>query len=130
MGSTACLLPCLHKPLLLYCLLPPGLSCLSKGLGTLLEPERLLLVPDSLYAACFPVVTMTLLQCVRLSERPALLLMGSLSKFFLSFLGDGSRQCWIGSNASLTSYSQICAVNAGRTSIPCFNCRTRVLLGF
>ena len=37
--------------------------------------ERLLLVPDSLYAACFLGVTKTLLQCVHLSEHPTVLLM-------------------------------------------------------
>ena len=51
------------------------LSCLSRGLGTLLWLERLLLVPDSLCAACFPEETRFLLQCGRLSERPTLLLM-------------------------------------------------------
>ena len=45
------------------------------GLGTLLRLERLPSVPDSLYAACFLVVTRNLWQCARLSERPTLLLM-------------------------------------------------------
>ena len=55
------------------------LSCLSRGLGSLffflLRLERLLLVPDSLYAACIPEETRFLLQCAHLSERPKLLLM-------------------------------------------------------
>ena len=72
-GPTSCLLPCLCMTLLWYCRLL--LSCLGKGLGTLLKPERLLLVLDNLYAACFPEGTRFLLQCARLSERPTLLLM-------------------------------------------------------
>ena len=51
------------------------LSCLSRGLGTFLRLERLLLVPDSLYADCFPEETRFLLQLARISERPTLLLM-------------------------------------------------------
>ena len=50
------------------------LSCLSRGLGTFLRLERLLLFPDSLYAACFLEETRFLLQWARLSERPTLLL--------------------------------------------------------
>ena len=53
-GPTSCLLPCLCMTLLWCCRLLQVLSCLSKGLGTLLKPERLLLVQNSLYAACFP----------------------------------------------------------------------------
>ena len=61
--------------LLWCCRLLQVLSCLSKGLGTLLKPERLLLVLDSLYAACFLEGTRFLLQCAHLSECPTLLLM-------------------------------------------------------
>ena len=57
---TSCLLPCLCMTLL-CCRLLQVLSCLSKGLATLLKPERLLLVLDSLYAACFPEGTRFLL---------------------------------------------------------------------
>ena len=74
-GPTSCLLPCLYMTLLWCCRFLQVLSCLSKGLGTLLKPDRLLLVLDSLYAACFPEGTRFLLQCARLSERPTLLLM-------------------------------------------------------
>ena len=74
-GPTSCLLPCLCMTLLWCCRLLEVLSCLSKGLGTLLTPQRLLLVLDSLYAACFPEGTRFLLQCARLRERPTLLLM-------------------------------------------------------
>ena len=72
-GPTSCLLPCLCMTLLWCCRLLPVLSCLSKGLVTLLKPERLLLVLNSLYAACFPEGTRFLLQCARLSKRPTLL---------------------------------------------------------
>ena len=41
-GPTSCLLPCLCMTLLWCCRLLQVLSCLSKGLGTLLKPERLL----------------------------------------------------------------------------------------
>ena len=41
-GPTSCLLPCLCMTLLCCCWLLQVLSCLSKGLGTLLQPERLL----------------------------------------------------------------------------------------
>ena len=41
-GPTPCLLPCLCMTLLWCCRLLQVLSCLSKGLGTLLKPERLL----------------------------------------------------------------------------------------
>ena len=41
-GPTSCLLPCLCMTLLWCCRLQEVLSCLSKGLGTLLKPERLL----------------------------------------------------------------------------------------
>ena len=41
-GPTSCLLPCLGMTLLCCCRLLQVLSCLSKGLGTLLKPERLL----------------------------------------------------------------------------------------
>ena len=41
----------------------------------LLRLERMLLVPDSLYAACFPKGIRFFLQCARFSERPILLLM-------------------------------------------------------
>ena len=41
-GPTSCLLPCLCMTLLWCCHLLQVLSCLSKGLGTLLKPERLL----------------------------------------------------------------------------------------
>ena len=74
-SPTSCLLPCLCKPLLWCCLLQQELSCLSRGLGTLLGPRRQLLVPDSLYAACFLEETRFLLQCVPLSEHSTLLLM-------------------------------------------------------
>ena len=40
-GPTSCLLPCLCMTLLWCCRLLQVLSCLSKGLGTLLKPERL-----------------------------------------------------------------------------------------
>ena len=69
-GPTSCLLPCLCMTLLWCCRLLQVLSCLSKGLGTLLKPERLFLVLDSLYAACIPEGTRFLLQCAHLSERP------------------------------------------------------------
>ena len=59
-GPTSCLLLCLCMTLLCFRLLQV-LSCLSKGLGILLKPERLLLVLDSLYAACFPEGTRFLL---------------------------------------------------------------------
>ena len=59
--------------LFMCCRLLQVLSCLRKGLGTLLKPERLLLVLDSLYAACFQEGTRFLFQCARLSERPTLL---------------------------------------------------------
>ena len=45
-GPTSCLLPCLCMTLLWCCRLLQVLSCLSKGLETLLNPERLLLVLD------------------------------------------------------------------------------------
>ena len=41
-GPTSCLLPCLRMTLLWCCRLLQVLSCMSKGLGTLLKPERLL----------------------------------------------------------------------------------------
>ena len=41
-GPTPCLLPCLCMTLLWCCRLLQVLSCLSKGLRTLLKPERLL----------------------------------------------------------------------------------------
>ena len=41
-GPTPCLLSCLCMTLLWCCRLLQVLSCLSKGLGTLLKPERLL----------------------------------------------------------------------------------------
>ena len=72
-GPTLCLLPCLCMTLLWCCRLLQVLFYLSKGLVTLLKPERLLLVLNSLYAACFPEGTRFLLQCARLSERPTLL---------------------------------------------------------
>ena len=52
-------------------------TMLSKqhSLGTHLEPERPPLVPDDLCVACFLEETRFPLQCVRLSERPTLLLM-------------------------------------------------------
>ena len=74
-GPTSCLLPCLCMTLLWCCRLLQVLSCLSKSLVTLLKPERLLLVLNSLYAACFPEGTRFLLLCARLSERPTLLSM-------------------------------------------------------
>ena len=74
-AGPTCLLPCLCMAPLWCCWLLQVLPCLSKGLGTLLKSERLLQDPDSLYVACFLEVTRTLLQSVRLSERPTLLLM-------------------------------------------------------
>ena len=41
-GPNSCLLPCLCMTLLWCCRLLQVLSCLSKGLGTLLKPKRLL----------------------------------------------------------------------------------------
>ena len=38
-------------------------SCWSIGLGTLLGPRKLLLVPGSVHAACFQEGTRFLLQC-------------------------------------------------------------------
>ena len=73
-GPTSCLLLCLCKTLLSYCLWPLELSCPHRGLGTLLRQEKLLLVPDSLYAACFLALTRTLLQCACLTKRPILIL--------------------------------------------------------
>ena len=60
-GLTSCLLPCLCMTLLWCRRLLQVLSCLSKNLGSLLKPERLLLVLDSLYAACLPEGTRFLL---------------------------------------------------------------------
>ena len=60
-GPTSCLLPCLCMTLLQCCRLLQLLSCSSRGLGTPLELERLLLVPGSLYAVCFLEVTRSLL---------------------------------------------------------------------
>ena len=48
---------------------------MNRGLGTLLGPERLLLVPSDLCATCFLELTRFPLQCAHLSERPTLLLM-------------------------------------------------------
>ena len=73
-GLISCLLP-LCMTLLWCCRLLQVLSCLSKGLGTLLKSEKLLKVLDSLYATCFPEGTRLLLQSAHLSERPTLLLM-------------------------------------------------------
>ena len=57
------------------CRLPQGLSCLSRGLGTLLGPRILPSVPGNCYAACFLEGTRFPLQWARLNERPTLLLM-------------------------------------------------------
>ena len=69
-GPASCLLPCLRTTLLWCCRLLQVLSCLSKGLGILLKPERLLEVLDSLYAACFPEGTRFSLQCAHLRSAP------------------------------------------------------------
>ena len=106
-GPTSCLLPCLCMTLLWCCRLLQVLSCSGKGLGTLLKPERLLLLLDSLYAACFQEGTRFLLQCARLSERPTL---------FFFFFFDASvnicRACYIGCNgwpvSALSSFSHHC----------------------
>ena len=63
------------------------LSVLNRGVGTLLKLERLLLVPDSLYAACFPEWTRFLWQCARLSERPSLPFYVSVNIFRACFIG-------------------------------------------
>ena len=69
-APASCLIPCLCMTLLWCCWLLQVLSCLSKGLGTLLKPERLLLVLDSLYIAFFPEGSRFLFQCAHLSEVP------------------------------------------------------------
>ena len=71
---TSCLLPCLCMTPLRCCRLPPVLSGLNRDLGNLLERGRLLIVPDSLCAACFLAETRTLLQCIHLNKCTTLLL--------------------------------------------------------
>ena len=66
---------CWYRQPLLCCLWLPGLCCLNRGLGTLLGPERPPLAPSDLCATCFLELTRFPLQCIRLSERPTLLLM-------------------------------------------------------
>ena len=74
-GPDLMLLPCLCMTPLWCCLLLQVLSCLSRGLRTLLRLGKLLCVLDNLYAACFPEGTRLLFQCAHLSENPTLLLM-------------------------------------------------------